>query len=273
MSDFASAVIKSMAIHSRKDADFYPTPVDATYSLAAIMAQVFEPGARILEPACGDGRLSRVLEWCGYDVLSTDLIYRGYGQGGIDFLGDHDYGDVDGVFTNPPFKLSVEFIEKALSLSPNVFMFVKQNYWNVISRFDLFHTKRPALFLPLTWRPAFLKKERGNSPLMDCGWCIWLDDDVWESFGICAFEPLKKSVYPGYHDIGFVGAMAQLGIEIEVTTMMVQEMRRWLQEHPKENSRQSAENLHKIMVSYSGMSKEKESMESLIPFVERLVAA
>jgi len=36
---------------------------------------------QIWEPACGDGAISRVLEAAGYQVISTDLIDRGYGQG------------------------------------------------------------------------------------------------------------------------------------------------------------------------------------------------
>ena len=37
---------------------------------------------RIWECACGEGHISKVLEQKGYDVLSTDLIDRGYGTGG-----------------------------------------------------------------------------------------------------------------------------------------------------------------------------------------------
>ena len=40
----------------------------------------------IWEPACGEGHISKVLLAHGYKVLSTDLVNRGYGSGGIDFL-------------------------------------------------------------------------------------------------------------------------------------------------------------------------------------------
>lgn len=36
----------------------------------------------IWECACGAGHLSKVLEKHGYNVTSTDLVYRGYGAGG-----------------------------------------------------------------------------------------------------------------------------------------------------------------------------------------------
>lgn len=40
----------------------------------------------IWECACGEGHIAKVLESNGYSVISTDLIDRGYGEGGIDFL-------------------------------------------------------------------------------------------------------------------------------------------------------------------------------------------
>ena len=40
----------------------------------------------VWECACGAGHLSKVLEEHGYNVASTDLVYRGYGTGGVDFL-------------------------------------------------------------------------------------------------------------------------------------------------------------------------------------------
>lgn len=40
----------------------------------------------IWEPACGQGHLSKRLEQNGYEVLSTDLIDRGFGIAGVNFL-------------------------------------------------------------------------------------------------------------------------------------------------------------------------------------------
>lgn len=34
----------------------------------------------IWEPACGEGHISKVLAAHGYEVISTDLIYRGFGD-------------------------------------------------------------------------------------------------------------------------------------------------------------------------------------------------
>src|SRR3546814_8432653 len=59
--------------------DFYPSPRSAT--LALLSVERFE--GTIWEPACGNGAISRVLEEQGHEVVSTDLIDRGYGTGGI----------------------------------------------------------------------------------------------------------------------------------------------------------------------------------------------
>ena len=40
----------------------------------------------IWEPACGQGHLSKRLEQNGYEVLSTDLIDRGFGIAGVNFF-------------------------------------------------------------------------------------------------------------------------------------------------------------------------------------------
>ena len=95
---------------NREKDDFYPTPPEMTEALLSV--EQFRD--EILEPACGDGAISRVLESHGYSVTSTDLVYRGYGEGGRDFL-EEQHGSVPNIITNPPFTLVEEFIENAVS--------------------------------------------------------------------------------------------------------------------------------------------------------------
>jgi hypothetical protein len=225
----AAAIVESYKKWERKPADLYPTPVDGTESLIPLLQSIalLSDGTvdktgtegrsiqRIWEPACGDGRISRVLEWHGYDVFSSDLReHSGYGRGGFNFLTDHlsEIGwdpkdDIDAIVTNPPFSHAKEFITKALTIAPVVVMLVKQTYWNTKGRLSLWDEFRPAFFLPFTWRLAFLKDERGNSPLMDCAWCVWIRGN--DEPG-CFMEPLRRRVYPGYHGKGLVGANANL---------------------------------------------------------------
>jgi len=99
--------------------DFYPTPENAT--LALLSVENFY--GSIWEPACGDGAISKVLEAKGYKTYSTDLIDRGYGKGGVDFLFQYEL-IANNIITNPPFCLCNEFIERAACLSPRKFAFL-----------------------------------------------------------------------------------------------------------------------------------------------------
>ena len=92
--------------------EFYPTPPEATRALLSV--EDFD--GDIWEPACGDGAISRELTAAGYKVTSTDLIDRGFGKGGQNFLkstkplGKH-------IITNPPYGthgLGDAFVRRAL---------------------------------------------------------------------------------------------------------------------------------------------------------------
>jgi hypothetical protein len=99
----------------REPFDFYATPPEAVRALLSV--ERFD--GSIWEPACGDGRISRVLAETGHTVVSTDLIDRGYGTGGIDFLNQHQ-PRARHIVTNPPYGsgLADKFIGKALTLAP-----------------------------------------------------------------------------------------------------------------------------------------------------------
>lgn len=97
---------------NREKDDFYPTPPEGTRALLAV--EKFE--GPIWEPACGDGAISRELEAAGYAVESTDLVNRGYGTPGIDFLMEWQ-PRAPNIVTNPPFKMVAPFMRKSLALT------------------------------------------------------------------------------------------------------------------------------------------------------------
>jgi hypothetical protein len=91
--------------------DFYATPPEATRALLSV--ENFD--GPIWEPACGDGRIARVLTEAGHQVVSTDLIDRAFGISGIDFL--HEVSTrARHIVTNPPYGggMADKFIGKAL---------------------------------------------------------------------------------------------------------------------------------------------------------------
>ena len=122
------------------------------------LLKVYSLPERIWECACGNGSLSKKLESLGYDVVSTDLVDRGYGQGGINFLASEEenrmfnenfegYPKVDCILTNPPYKYATEFVKRALQLvndGGSVVMFLKLTFLEGKKRYnELFKTTPP----------------------------------------------------------------------------------------------------------------------------------
>ena len=122
----------------REQNDYYATdPI-------AIDVLIKEGGAqlapRLWECSCGEGHLAKRLEEYGYKVYSSDLIDRGYGTGGVDFLKCNKEFKGD-IITNPPYSFASEFIEHALKLIPEgnkVFMFLKLQFLEGKKRKKLF---------------------------------------------------------------------------------------------------------------------------------------
>lgn len=71
----------------------------------------------IWDPACGWGRIGDAASARGDGCISTDLIRRGYGTGGVDFLKTRKmWGGARSIVCNPPFDLMEEFATHALKL-------------------------------------------------------------------------------------------------------------------------------------------------------------
>ena len=124
----------------RESNDFYATEnkaIDCLLEKATLDHNLWEC-------ACGQGDLSKRLIELGYNVKSTDLVDRGYGEGGVDFLKCTETFNGD-IITNPPYKYAQEFIEKALELVPEgnkVFMFLKLQFLEGKARRKLFDLKQ-----------------------------------------------------------------------------------------------------------------------------------
>ena len=188
----SGAIAASMAKWARKPADLYPTPKDCTYSLLPHIAHLLPADAKIWEPACADGMMVDPLREFGYNVMATDLRpgVKG-GAGGIDFLDPtsaYHSQTYDGCMTNPPFGIAEQFIRRAIQEAPVAVMLLKAQYWNTKNRKKLFRETKPLMELNLTWRPAFLAEERGNSPLMDCSWMVWVRGHQ----GSCTTQPIDR---------------------------------------------------------------------------------
>ena len=127
-----AAVFKTLGASNHKNGerqkeDYYATEPAATEWLCKI--EHFTGGV-ILEPSCGEGHISEVLKAHGYDVVSRDLIDRGYGEV-ADFLSIDNLEWNGDIVTNPPYRFALEFVEKALQIIPKgrkVAMFLKLTF-------------------------------------------------------------------------------------------------------------------------------------------------
>lgn len=140
-SSHATLGARNYAQNEREVNDYYATEPKA---LELLLEQI-TLDKNIWECACGEGHLGKVLEEHGYTVKATDLIDRGYGRGGTDFLQQTEiwHGDI---LTNPPYKYAQEFVEKALSLIPDghkVIMFLKVQFLEGKARRKMFEKYPP----------------------------------------------------------------------------------------------------------------------------------
>lgn len=156
---------------NRERDDFYPTPPEATRALLSV--ETFS--GPIWEPACGDGAISRVLEETGHDVISTDLVNRGYGDHSIDFLMEWQ-PRAPNIITNPPFKLGLPFLKKSLDLTTDKVAFLMRLNWlEGVERRGVFEntpTARVWVFSKrlTTWR---LGEEGKTGGMFAFAWFVW----------------------------------------------------------------------------------------------------
>ena len=161
----------------RQTDDYYATEPKALELL--LEKETFNP--IVWECACGEGHLSKVLLERGYTVISTDLIDRGFGTGGVDFLKVNEFFDGD-IITNPPYKYAQRFVEHALKLVPDgnrVAMFLKLTFLESQSRRQLFEKYPPKIIyvsssrLQCAKNGDFIKYGKGTGTAVAYGWFIW----------------------------------------------------------------------------------------------------
>ncbi|MFN4229817.1 hypothetical protein [Parvibaculum sp.] len=134
--------------------------------------RTISPG--IWEPACGRGRMSRVLSGAGFKVTSTDLVDRGFGEAPLDFLKTRKRR-APIVVTNPPYGEMVErFIRHAAGLGAEYLaLLVKSDFFQATEkekRHVLFGQLPPSRIHPLGFRLDWTGQ---GSPVMSCMWVVW----------------------------------------------------------------------------------------------------
>jgi hypothetical protein len=171
----------------RIERDYYPTP---RWPIEALLEHIDIGGMRILEPACGDGRMVEVLQEAGADVIACDVEDRGYNKlhklvdftsTQLDMFEASSIGKLDGIITNPPLgkrgELGVAFIQTGLvRMGDDGFLALL-----LPSDFDSAKTRR-FLFgkcerfvgkITLTRRIKWFEFPGSKSPKENSAWFLW----------------------------------------------------------------------------------------------------
>ncbi len=156
---------------NREKHDFYPTDPWVVYALLSQEEFI----GKIWEPACATGNISKVFIEKGYEVISTDLIYRGFGYQ-LDFL----IADFlcDNIVSNPPFKLALEFIEHAKKLANHKIAFLlKTVFLESLERYEMFQDKEFPLKTVYQFSKRVTISKSGiklqNAGMISFAWFVW----------------------------------------------------------------------------------------------------
>ena len=182
---------------AKVELDYFPTPPWGTRALCEwLVAQgLVLADKRVLEPAAGGGWMARVLEEYFASVVASDVKDYGCGYPVRDFLmGDRwvnhgcvggvdsqpaDTGPAHWVITNPPFVLGLEFILKAIALTPSagIAMLARLSFAEGGKRHrELFAPHPPSHIVQFVDRVAMVKNrvDRKASTATPYAWFIWM---------------------------------------------------------------------------------------------------
>ena len=151
----------------RKKSDFYETP----YSLTRLLLEEEDLYGSILEPACGNGAIVKVLReydyLCDYHDIEKDFLMQ-----------TQIY---DNIITNPPYSLAQEFIlkakqnacEKIIFLLPLSYLHGKKRYDQIWTDKD-FPLARIYVFTRYPLLGEDLREDgKHNTGMMVYAWYVW----------------------------------------------------------------------------------------------------
>ncbi len=158
----------------RQKEDYYATNPIA----AEILLKEETFNKDIWECCCGEGHLSKVFSENNYNVKSSDLIDRGYGEA-FDFLSPNNKEWNGDIISNPPYALAKEFKLKSLSIIPQrnkVAMFLKLTFLESQSRKKMFIDTPPKTLYVSSSRIQCAKNgdfDLYPSSAVAYGWYVW----------------------------------------------------------------------------------------------------
>ena len=194
-----SSLVGKSSTRVRVENDYYATPFESVRKLLDV--HKLDTSTYILEPACGQGHIIKVLnERYDTPIVGTDIVDR---EKICDTTYPNEFHKVNfleqreetikkpsTIITNPPFKLIQEFIEKSLDVVTDggqVIMFAKIQLLEGKKRKELFKKYPPKYIYVFSERQTPLPNgsnlnENGKkwSSTMCFAWFIWEKDSKTE---------------------------------------------------------------------------------------------
>ena len=182
---------------SSNSLDDFPTPKWATRALMEYVLKLKNPNhMSCIEPACGRGYMSTVLNDYFGTVLSSDIYEYGYSEK-KDFLAETTLAETDWLITNPPFKLAEAFIAKGLKItSQGVAVLVRTVFLESIGRYNrLFSKYPPTMVAQFSERVPIVKGrvDQRASTATGYAWIVW-DNKFEEETKIVWIPPCRKKL-------------------------------------------------------------------------------
>jgi hypothetical protein len=171
--------MRQQSRHRRADhpLDAYFTPPEATRSLVHVEGAHIPH--RIWEPAAGDGSIAKALVAAGFDVVATDIADYGWDgcRSEVDYLHAEPPAGVEGVITNPPFRLAEAFARKALAEVDYLALLLRTNFLEAQGRLPFWRQYMPARIwvsssrLPMMHRNGWNGKKSTSN--ICHAWFVW----------------------------------------------------------------------------------------------------
>lgn len=170
----------------RAELDYYPTPAWCVDAIKSFLC----PGRSVLDPACGQGELLTHFSapaalpggpsLLGIELDAGRAIAAEYVTTRSVITGDAlavDWPKVDLVICNPPFSLSLEFVEKSLQqqLPHTTHAFLLRLSFLESRERRALHKLHPSDVYVLSERPKFRPNRHGKmaTDSITCAWFVW----------------------------------------------------------------------------------------------------
>lgn len=185
---------------ARDSADDFPTPPWATRALIEHVLDNRQtlPKKSCLEPACGAGHMARVLKEYFGTVLQSDAYDYGYGAV-RDFLTyPFEMNSSDWVITNPPFRLSEQFVIRALKIArEGVAILARTVFIESVGRYrNLFERAPPTKFAQFTERVPMVKGRLDGkaTTATSYAWLVWEKETTTSASRLMWVPPCRKQL-------------------------------------------------------------------------------